>query len=529
MFAPGSPSSISARTGLPLLRPCAGVAHVEMGVERDQPDLVERAAEPEHAPAGSPHCCRRPAGSAHAPRRSRATASRIGGVACSIVSPASSTSPRSAIRVCKLAPGLDVVAADPPQRRAQQRRRLVARARRHRPGGERRAEQADRRIAVARRRAARQDWASCAIALTRSTGAALRRSDMWDRLLVDCHVATMEPAPRRSARHRRATPRSASTTARSSASASAPSWPASAPAEVVAARRRLGHARADRLPHPSGLRRQPRRRACHAPRRRDLRGDRQGRRRHRLDRRQDPRRVRRRAARQRPPPPARADGAAAAPRSRSSRATASTRPARCACSMPRKQLGESEPVRIVATLLALHALAARPGRPPRRLCRRGRRRDDPGGRQGRPRDQRRRLLRNHRLHPRRGRARCSPPPRAHGLRVRLHAEQLSATSGGAATRRAATRAVRRPSRASRRGRRRGDGRGRHRRGAAARRFLCAAGNEQAAGRPAARLRRADRRRDRLQPRHLAAAVADAGDEHGLHPVRPDARRRRSPA
>ena len=45
----------------------------------------------------------------------------------------------------------------------------------------------------------------------------------------------------------------------------------------------------DRLPHPFGVRRQPRRRACDAPRRCVLRGDRQGRRRHRLDRRQDPR------------------------------------------------------------------------------------------------------------------------------------------------------------------------------------------------------------------------------------------------
>ena len=36
-------------------------------------------------------------------------------------------------------------------------------------------------------------------------------------------------------------------------------------------------------------------------------------------------------------------------------------------------------------------------------------------------------------------------------------------------------------------------------------------------------KRADGGRDRLQPRHLAVAVADAGDEHGLHPVRPDAR------
>ena len=52
MFAPGRPSSISARTGLPLLRPSVGVAHVEMGVERDQPDLVERHAEADARRAG---------------------------------------------------------------------------------------------------------------------------------------------------------------------------------------------------------------------------------------------------------------------------------------------------------------------------------------------------------------------------------------------------------------------------------------------------------------------------------------------
>ena len=36
-------------------------------------------------------------------------------------------------------------------------------------------------------------------------------------------------------------------------------------------------------------------------------------------------------------------------------------------------------------------------------------------------------------------------------------------------------------------------------------------------------RRPHRHRHRLQPRHLAFAVADAGDEHGVHFVRPDAR------
>ena len=178
-------------------------------------------------------------------------------------------------------------------------------------------------------------------------------------------------------------------------------------------------------------------------------------------------------------------------------------------------------MRIVPTLLALHALAARRQGPPRPLCQRDRRQADPRRRQGRARDQRRRLLRDHRLHAGRGRARVHGRDRITGSRVRLHAEQLSNQKRRRA-RRPVSRAVGRPSRASRRGRRQGDGRGRHRRRAAARRLLCAAGKEEAAGRPAAQAQGADRRRDRLQPRHLADAVADAGDEHGVHPVRPDA-------
>ena len=52
MFAPGSPSSISARTGIAVAEALVEIAHVEMGVERDQPDLLQRQAESEHARAG---------------------------------------------------------------------------------------------------------------------------------------------------------------------------------------------------------------------------------------------------------------------------------------------------------------------------------------------------------------------------------------------------------------------------------------------------------------------------------------------
>ena len=85
----------------------------------------------------------------------------------------------------------------------------------------------------------------------------------------------------------------------------------------------------------------------------------------------------------------------------------------------------SEAVRIVPTLLALHAFP--PDQRDRRAHYVGEIVDKliPAVAQGRAGDQRRRLLRDHRLHPARGRARCSRPRAHHGLRVRLHAEQLS--------------------------------------------------------------------------------------------------------
>ncbi len=124
------------------------------------------AAEPEHAPAGSPHYCRRPARSAHAPRRLPRPPRGSAPVACSIVSPPSVDVAAVGDPRRQLAAGLDVVAADPPQRRAQQRRRLVARARRHRPGGQRRADQA-RPAPRASRATSRSDrLGQLAIALT---------------------------------------------------------------------------------------------------------------------------------------------------------------------------------------------------------------------------------------------------------------------------------------------------------------------------------------------------------------------------
>ena len=111
-------------------------------------------------------------------------------------------------------------------------------------------------------------------------------------------------------------------------------------------------------------------------------------------------------------------------------------------------------------------------------------------------------------------ARVFDAAQALGLPVKLHAEQLS-NLGGARAGRALRRAVGRSSGICRRGRRGRDGGGGHGRGAS-----CPAPSTSCARRrlpPVAAFRaarRADGGRDRLQPRHLAADLAAAGDEHG---------------
>ncbi len=108
----------------------------------------------------------------------------------------------------------------------------------------------------------------------------------------------------------------------------------------------------------------------------------------------------------------------------------------------------------------------------------------------------------------------------HGLAVKLHAEQLSNLRGAELAADYGALSADHLEHADEAGGR-GDGAGRDGRGAAARRLLCAQGDEEAAGRAAAPLRRADGGGDRLQSRHLAGAVADPDDVDGLHPVRPD--------
>ena len=138
------------------------------------------------------------------------------------------------------------------------------------------------------------------------------------------------------------------------------------------------------------------------------------------------------------------------------------RPARasCGCSRSPTQLGEGEAVRIVPTLLALHALARRPARPPRALCRRDRRQADPRRREAGLATSVDAFCETIAFTPEEV-ERLFKAAAHHGLRVRLHAEQLS-NQHGAALAAAISRAVGRSSRTSRRGGRQGDGRGRAR-------------------------------------------------------------------
>ena len=132
-----------------------------------------------------------------------------------------------------------------------------------------------------------------------------------------------------------------------------------------------------------------------------------------------------------------------------------------------------------------------------------------------------RLLRRHRLHAGADRARLRKA-RELGLPVKLHAEQLSNLGGAQlAARYGALSADHveylRLKRMPRRWRRR-----------ARSRCCCPAPSTPCARHKlppvdcVPRARRADGGRDRLQSRLLAADLAPAGDEHGLHAVSPDA-------
>ena len=115
---------------------------------------------------------------------------------------------------------------------------------------------------------------------------------------------------------------------------------------------------------------------------------------------------------------------------------------------------------------------------------------------------------------------CLPPRARSGLPVKLHADQLSDTGGAAlAARFGALSAdhVEHTGEAGARAMARCRDRGR----AAARRLLFAAGDPAPTRGHVSRGRRADGGGDRRQSRHLAAAGATAGAEHGLRSVRTD--------
>src|SRR5438309_1998171 len=91
----------------------------------------------------------------------------------------------------ELAAGLDVVAADALQCSPQELGRKVARSRRHRTGRQRSAEQADRRPSRRRHQKLAQVRPS-RHGFDPNTAAVLRRRGMWDRLLVDINIATLQ-------------------------------------------------------------------------------------------------------------------------------------------------------------------------------------------------------------------------------------------------------------------------------------------------------------------------------------------------
>ena len=242
----------------------------------------------------------------------------------------------------------------------------------------------------------------------------------------------------------------------------------------------LDHARPDRLPHASRLRRRPGARIRAAPEGRELRGDRPRRRRHPVDRQGDARGERGRPRRRRPAPPRRAD--------------------RRGLHHGRDEVRLRPRPRTESRLL----------RAARRLERRARRRDRhdlsrrtraAAGSERRPRrpivdavcetmlpaiareglaDAVDAFCEGIAFTPEET-ARVFAAARTLGLPVKLHADQLS-NLHGARLAASLRRALGRPSRIHRRGRRRGDGGGRHGRRAAAGRLLLPARDAGAAGR-----------------------------------------------
>ncbi len=141
--------SISARTGLPLLRPSCVSRMSKCASSVISPTFSSGSPRPS-TPGRVTALLPPTSNVSSCTEVLNRTASRIGSVACSMVMPDDFDIAAVGDVGRNLAPGLDVVAADPPQRLPEQRRRQIARPRRHRSGRKRRSDQPDCCAGVAR-------------------------------------------------------------------------------------------------------------------------------------------------------------------------------------------------------------------------------------------------------------------------------------------------------------------------------------------------------------------------------------------
>ena len=179
-------------------RPVVGVAHVEMGVEGDQADLGERQAEPVRGRAGHRIVAAEQDGEIVTRGAGLDRQSRIGAKP--------SRRHQRLHRRRRRHRGRRDRARGPSTRskvlnRFSARRtvagREVAAARGHRARLHRRAEQRDRRGRIVGHEQVGDRFPAHPLPYTRASP---RRRAMWDRLLVDCNIATMDPAVRRAVR-----------------------------------------------------------------------------------------------------------------------------------------------------------------------------------------------------------------------------------------------------------------------------------------------------------------------------------------
>ena len=209
------------------------------------------------------------------PATAAAAASRIGAKPSAGLTPCDRDVAEIAQREEQLGAALDVVGAEAAQGLADGLGGEVAAARSHRTRLHGRAQ--DRDLALAADQVS-DGFPAHGVALKRVK---VKKRPMWDRLLTDCHVATMDPP------------------CRAPFGAIEDGAIGIQDGRIVRVGRRIDLAGyraqkveplggawvtpgADRLPHPSGLRRQPGRRVRAEAERRQLRGDRPRRRRNRL-------------------------------------------------------------------------------------------------------------------------------------------------------------------------------------------------------------------------------------------------------